>query len=72
MLAEQRSDVDADQDHQQARRTKQHGQYLANHGKQSPLKMRGIVKVQIPAVVLIVMLREGERPGKSVDLSLGS
>ena len=70
MLAKQRRDIDAHQQHEQNGGAQQDGQLLADDAEQSALEMRGISQVQIPSVVLIVVLLSGERPRQRVQLGL--
>ena len=50
VLAEQRGNIDADQQHQQAGGAEQDRQHFADHTEKSALEMRRVVDVQIPAV----------------------
>ena len=48
MLTEQRSDVDADQHHEQERCPQQYRQLLADHAEEATLEMRGVPQVPDP------------------------
>ena len=67
MLSQQRSDVDADKDHQQHRGTKKHRKLLANTTKDAALEVRGVAQVQIPASVAAIVLLSDEGPSQGVE-----
>ena len=71
VLSQQRSDVDADKDHQQHRGAKKHRKLLANTTKDAALEVRGVAQVQIPASVAAIVLLSDEGASQGVEFCSG-
>ena len=67
MLAQQGSDVDRDQHHEQDRRSQQYGQLRADHVEEAALEVRSVPQVPIPTAPLVGGLMKCEGMSQRVQ-----